>query len=204
MNNPHYAVYTMQLVDALEIEPTLLDVFNFSKDPLHDQAFWNSQSEIFKNIFKSRYYNYELGLETIPLFKEAIQNIFITKETEYKERLNIWFQERNQLITKYAKLDITRNDKFTGKYDYTGNTSDTTIITDLPNKNTTKEYPSEKDNSTGTSGGSNNTNNTRITTDSHVNNRELLDIKREYMNLVRNIYLEFMEDYKTCFCLLWS
>lgn len=204
MNNPHYAVYTMQLVDALEIEPTLLYVFSFKKDSLHDQEFWDSQSEIFREIFKAHFYNYELGLETIPLFKEAIQNIFIIKETEYKERLNVWFQERNQLLTKYTKLDITRKDNFTGKYDYTGNTSDTTIITDLPNKNTTKEYPSEKDNSTGTSGGSNNTNNTRTTTDSHVNNRELLDIKKEYMNLVRNIYLEFMEDFKTCFCLLWS
>lgn len=204
MNNPHYAVYTMQLVDALEIEPTLLDVFNFSKDPLHDQAFWDSQSETFKNIFKSRYYNYELGLETIPLFKEAIQNIFITKETEYKERLNVWFQERNQLITKYAKLDISRNDKFIGTYSYSGYTTDKTIITDLPNKNTTNEYPSEKDNSTGSSDYNTNTNNFRYTNDSHVNNRELLDIKREYMNLVRNIYLEFMEDYKTCFCLLWS
>lgn len=204
MNKPHYAVYTMQLVDALEIEPTLLDAFNFPQYEGHDKLFWDNQTEIFREIFKEHYYNYELGLETIPLFKEAISNVFNKHKIEYGEKINVWSQERNQLLTKYSKLDITRNDNFTGKYDYTGNTSDTTIITDLPNKNTTKEYPSEKDNSTGTSGGSNNTNNTRTTTDSHVNNRDLLDIKREYMNLVRNIYLEFMEDFKTCFCLLWS
>lgn len=60
-----------------------------------------------------------------------------------------------------------------------------TEVIDLPSKQTTNEYVSSKE---------------RVKFTGAVN---VIELKRQYMDIIKNIYKDFATDFKTCFCLIY-
>lgn len=116
-NNKLYAHYTETLHDVLIDNPNFLDnIFVF------DNSY---RAEKFKKIFISIYDIYEIGSETLELFKINLINTFKQYKDYYIELLNIY---ENNLFTIN---DLITNTKVIENVD-------------LPNYVTTKEYLTSK------------------------------------------------------------
>lgn len=183
--NKDYAVATLTLFDALDLYPDLLDNLKLNNE---------EQTNKFIEMFKSKYNFYEIGGETIPLFKRFIEDTFDTFKDYYQQLINEYEKEFNYLdgyIESYESeysykddSDISRNNDFI----------------DLPNKITTNEYITNKERFS-TDFLSNRTGTNKNTKKGNVN---ILEQKKKYLDYIRNLYSEFADKFKTCFVLVYN
>lgn len=239
-----YTRFTITLHDALIKEPTLLDNLTLSTP---------ERTSAFKKMFINRWDIYEIGVETIPMFKYIIENKFNILKDMYEELLTAYETKIDMLDGE--KETITRDDvkkeNGTKTTDLTGNVSTTATITDdttttttntgtvskdsnenkshfdLPRTNTNQDKPSSKDSSTygdtvtndlsenltgkNTNKTDNKTTNTANT--STADNKDatlkqtitktggvnVISLKRDYMSLIRNVLLDFVNEFDKCF-----
>lgn len=125
VNYRMYAKYTSCLYNVLEDYPTLLDNLTMSTP---------ERTQKFKEMFIAKWFNFEIGLETIGLFKLYIENRFKTKLDYYEQKLTAYETEINFLDgrkTTYTRTftnDKTNDD--TNKIDKTVSDINTVIRED--------------------------------------------------------------------------
>ena len=171
-----YAKYTIQLVDALSIDETLLENLKFDND---------EYTENFIRIFKALYEIYEIGGETIAEFKQFIDNKFTIWKDYYVEKLDTYYTKINFLESNFYNSTATRSGE------YSNNSKDY----GFPNRVTTQKYlTDEKDGS----------NSEEITDTKNETFGNMIDLRKQYLDAIQNIYLEFANKFQTCFILLFD
>lgn len=161
-----YARYTIVFNNLLELEP------NFIWEDL--QLDTTEHTQRFKDMFIARWGQYEIGGETVPQFKEFVRQKFNEYYHYYIEKINAYDTEIDMLD---GIVDTVEEDTLSQ-------------YIDLPNKQTSKEYITNK-----------NKNNRQITRKGGVN---VIDLKRNYLRLIQDVYREFVDKFDTCFIQMFS
>ena len=168
-----YSYSSITLRDAIKLVPTLLDDFELDTE---------EQTNKFIEVFRAKWDLYDIGGETIELFKSFIDNRFKLKKEYYQQLLNEYETEFNYLDGR----------KTTTAYYESVNTDNTNY--DLPRKTGAEGTATTKENVNGTH------NYTRTLT----GDVDVLDLKSRYLKYIRNIYEDFAEDFKDCFSLIYG
>ncbi len=191
------AFSTMTLHDALIADNTLLDFISLSTQ---------AQTDKFKEIFSARWDIYEIGGETIPLAKRFFANKFNIKKDYYQELIDDYENKIDYLDGIISNEGVSYTESNDGSQSKNRMGTENTDFIDLPNKQTTSNYISKKNNtnesiSEAQSYEDSKAGNKIITRSGDVN---ILEQKKEYQNYLRNVYLEFAEEFKDCFVLLYD
>lgn len=168
-----YSYSSITLRDAIVQEPTLLDEFVLET---------TEQTNMFKEIFRAKWDLYDIGGETIEIFKAFIDNRFALKKEYYQQLLNEYYDDFNYLD---GRKTIT-------SYSETVNTDNTNY--DLPRKT----------GATGTATTKENVNGTHTYTRTLTGDVDMLDLKARYLKYIRNVYEDFANEFKDCFSLIYG
>lgn len=182
------ASYSITLYDAIKYDATLLDGFNFT-NPVYTVEF--------KNHFINKFGIYEIGAETIELFKVYITNRFNLNKEYFEKLLDKYYEKLNETDGYYHFEEHTISKNESGNS--TGNSNLQNI--DLPNKVTNKEYVTSKNNSNNTDNYT--TNNNETFNETRKGGVNVIDQRERILKYIRNIFLELVEKFKDCFCLLY-
>ena len=197
MNNYLYSYSSITLLDALKEDENLLE--NLVMETEED-------TNEFINTFKAKYNLYDIAGETIPLFKLMIENRFNLKKKYYQDLLNEYNKEIDYLDGIVESETIEDNTTDSGESSSTSNTEDNDTIYDLPYKQTENMYATKKVNNI-RDGEVNNTStstkNKNITREKK-GNVNILEQKIKYLKYIRNIYEEFVNEFKDCFSLIYG
>lgn len=183
-----YTRFTITLHDALLKEPTLLDNLTLSTTERTDK---------FKNFFISKWFNYEISGETIPMFKALIENRFNTLKDYYEELITAYEIKIDMLDGKMVTItrDDTKNDTFNRNVNLNGENK----IYDLPRTSVAENKPTQKSDIVNSNVEDSTTNKTLKQTISKKGGVNVIDLKRDYMKLIRNVYIDFVTNFDTCF-----
>lgn len=183
-----YTRFTITLHDALLKEPTLLDNLTLSTTERTDK---------FKNFFIAKWFNYEISGETIPMFKALIENRFNTLKDYYEELITAYEIKIDMLDGKMVTItrDDTKNDTFNRNVNLNGENK----IYDLPRTSVTENKPTQKSDIVNSNVEDSTTNKTLKQTISKKGGVNVIDLKRDYMKLIRNVYIDFVTNFDTCF-----
>lgn len=187
MNKLRYAKYTMQFNDLLLEDPDLLlDLV----EELPNDIIRSS----FINMFKARWGIYEIGGETITEFKEYLQAYYDMYKDYYLEMINAYNVDIDMLDG--IKETITEENNDEEKTTSNG----TSKYIDLPNKVTSEDYATNKTIGNSTTSTSNDRSKT-ITRTGGVN---VLELKKQYMLLIKDLYKEWIDKFSPCFIQLYD
>lgn len=180
--------YSITLYDALNYDTSLLSGLNFTN---------STYTSKFKEAFINRFGIYEIGAETIELFKVYITNRFNLNKEYFEKLLDKYTEELNETDGYYHFEEHTEN------YDEEGEGSGDTNLQniDLPNKSTTKEYISSKNKSENT--GRYTSTKNKTFSETRKGGVNVIDQRERILKYIRNIYLELCEKFSDCFCLLY-
>lgn len=183
-----YTRFTITLHDALLKEPTLLDNLTLSTTERTDK---------FKNFFIAKWFNYEISGETIPMFKALIENRFNTLKDYYEELITAYEIKIDMLDGKMVTItrDDTKNDTFNRNVNLNGENK----IYDLPRTAVAENKPTQKSDIVNSNVEDSTTNKTLKQTISKKGGVNVIDLKRDYMKLIRNVYIDFVTNFDTCF-----
>ena len=189
-------IFRDTLEEALVKDPTLLDNLQMST---------TTQTTTFKDIFKARWNIYECAGFSIEEFKKFIENKFKSWLPYYQELIDD-YENRITYLDGVVNSEI-HSETYTadGSVDKTDNASRNNVYTELPNKVTSKEYPSNKDDTSESlvsqqSYEDSHNKGVTITSKGDVN---ILEQKIKYQKYLRNVYLEFANKFDVCFVLLY-
>lgn len=196
MTNRHYAKYTQVFADVLVDEPTILDNLQLDTE---------AHTASFRTMLKAKYYNYEISGETIGAFKEMLEMRFNQYKDYYIEFLKAYETKIDMLDGRKTTRTYTETKTRTASGESKGTNETNETYTDLPRSDSTKERPTSKTNSVA-SPTSNYKDNVQDT-----NTREAVmtgmdtqaDLKKKYIELIRNVYEEFADSMKPCFLTLF-
>lgn len=184
-----WTMTSITLLDALKIEPTLLDDFDFGD---------NNRNAKFNKIFKAMYNTKSLAGETIELFKIYIDDTFNEFVDYYNELLDIYETQLN-----YSDgIKATRIHRDTGDSQDTANSSNENKVIDLPNSTTEGEYITEKTKNTSNSGLHNEY--SKTISESITGGVNVIDQREKMLKYIRSLYIEFAEKFKDCFAFVYA
>lgn len=197
MNNMLYSYSSITLLDALKEDETLLDGFILSNE---------EQTINFKETFKSMYNLYDIGGETIGLFKLMIENRFNLKKRYYQDLLNEYNKEIDYLDGYVENETLIDSSTDNGTSSSSSNTNDNDTIYDLPYKQTENMYATKKNTGDRNSTLQNTSENTKSknVTRNKKGSVNVLEQKIKYLKYIRNIYEEFAKEFKDCFVLVYG
>ncbi len=168
-----YAYVTITLRDAIKEEPDLLENLVLKTQ---------EQTNKFIKVFRAKWDLYEIGGETIELFKAFITNRFNLKIDYYQ-----------QMIDEYEKeFDYLDGRKTVTEYHETADTNSTDY--DLPRSNGSAGKATTKTNVNGNLGW----------TRTLKGDEDVLELKERYLKFIRNLYENFAEEFKDCFALIYG
>ena len=200
MNNM-YSYSTMTLYDVLIEDPTLLDDLQFETE---------LQTSLFKQAFISRYNLYDIGGETIPLFKLMIKGKFDLNKNYYQQLINEYAKTINY-EDGYKEIEtINEENDSTGtsNQDSEGITANKRTFYDLPYKQTNERYATNETFDDNTSNvntqGRYSSNDNKNITKTRTGNVNVLEQKIKYMKFIRDIYRDFVEEFRECFSLIYG
>lgn len=199
MGSP-YAKFTMTYQEAIEIDPTI--AYNLTLDT-------QEHSEKLQNMIKDRYWNWEIGGETLGEFKAMLSHRFHTIRDYYIELIQAYETKINMLDGRKTSVIIDENttnkDTSSGTLSHTGTNSGDGKNYDLPRSNATENRPSSRNesslttNTMDTSSGTMDKQGTRDKTVTTTGGENVIELKREYLKLLRNVWLELVNELSPCF-----
>ena len=199
MGSP-YAKFTMTYQEAIEIDPTI--AYNLTLDT-------QEHSEKLQNMIKDRYWNWEIGGETLGEFKAMLSHHFRTIRDYYIELIQAYETKINMLDGRLTSVVVDENtiskDTSSGTLSHTGTNSGDGKNYDLPRSNATENRPSSRNessattNTTDTSSGTTDKQGTRDKTVTTTGGENVIELKRSYLNLLRNVWLELVNELSPCF-----
>lgn len=189
-------IFRDTLEEALVKDPTLLDNLQMST---------TTQTTMFKDIFKARWNIYECAGFSIEEFKKFIENKFKSWLPYYQELIDDYENRityQDGIVNSEIHSETYSAD---GSVDKTDTASRNNVYTELPNKVTNKEYPSNKDdtNENLVSQQSYEDSHSKGVTITRTGDVNILEQKIKYQKYLRNIYLEFANKFDVCFVLLY-
>ena len=195
-----YAKYTQTFHDFLKDNPTFLDDVITFED--------NERKEKLKVALTSEFNLYEIGGETDEMFKIMFEDTFKQYKDYYNERITAYEKQYDYTLGNRRRTMKTSAINTKGEqFGIEGSDNKHTEI-ELPNKQVSRDYEgypnainTDKSESQARKDYSNDTTlNDEVTT---IFDDEFLDLKRKYMEQLRNIYLEFAKKFKECFILIY-
>ena len=199
MGSP-YAKFTMTYQEAIEIDPTI--AYNLTLDT-------QEHSEKLQNMIKDRYWNWEIGGETLGEFKAMLSHRFRTIRDYYIELIQAYETKINMLDGKKTSVIVDENtiskDTSSGTLSHTGTNSGDGKNYDLPRSNATENRPSSRNesslttNTTDTSSGTTDKQGTRDKTVTTTGGENVIELKNQYLKLLRNVWLELVNELSPCF-----
>lgn len=168
-----YSYSSITLRDAIVQEPTLLDEFVLET---------TDQTNMFKEIFRAKWDLYDIGGETIEIFKAFIDNRFALKKEYYQQLLNEYYTDFNYLDGRYTQTE----------YHESANTDSTSF--DLPRKTGATGTATTKENVNGSIGW----------VRTFKGDVDVLDLKARYLKYIRNVYEDFANEFKDCFSMIYG
>lgn len=195
-----YAKYTQTFHDFLKDNPTFLDDVITFEDI--------ERKEKLKVALTSEFNLYEIGGETDEMFKIMFEDTFKQYKDYYNERITAYEKQYDYTTGNRRRTMKTSIITTDGSQDGNGTSNNKHTEIELPNKQITPSYegyPNAINKDEGTDSAhkeyENETNlNDEVTT---IFDDEFLDLKRKYMEQLRNIYLEFAKKFKECFILIY-
>lgn len=187
-----YAKYTMVFSDVLDLFP----------DTLNDMALDTEEhTKRFQDMLKAKYYNYEIAGETYGEFLEMLNSRFAQYKDYYIEFINAYETKINMLDGRKTTRSVTesRTRKANGSNDGRNTTNET--YTDLPRSTPSQERPTNKT-ETSTQPHSEYTDNSsdEVTREASITGLDpQVELKKKYLDLIKNVYREFTEAMKPCF-----
>ena len=199
MGSP-YAKFTMTYQEALSIDPTILNGIDLDT---------KEHSDKLKAMITDRYWNWEIGGETLGEFKAMLSHRFRTIRDYYIELIQAYETKINMLDGKKTSVIIDENttskDTSSGNLSHTGTNSGDGKNYDLPRSNAAENRPSSRNesslttNTTDTSSGTTDKQGSRDKTVTTTGGENVIDLKREYLKLLRNVWLELVNELSPCF-----
>lgn len=199
MNNM-YAKYTQTFHDFLLDNPSFLeDTIKLSSEERNDKLI---------NALKSVFNLYEIGGETDDIFKVMFTDVFNLWKDYYEERITAYEKQYDYTVGNRRRTVKSSGINTTGTQDSNGSSNNKHTEIELPNKQVSPSYEGypnaiDKDDATDEAHKSYDSNtilNDEVTT---FFDDEFLDLKRKYLEQLRNIYLEFANKFKECFILIY-
>lgn len=140
----------------------------------------DEQTAEFKKVFTAYFNDYEIGGETPRMFEDDLLDCYNMNIKYYQEYINIYEDKINYLDGYISTIEETNHGQ---NKDY-----------DLPHKQVSSEegYLSKM---------SKNDNSSTYTKKGGVN---VVDQKFNYLKKLKNVYKEFVEQFKCCFLLVYS
>lgn len=199
MGSP-YAKFTMTYQEAIGIDPTITDGLTLDTE---------AHTTKLKEMITDRYWNWEIGGETLGEFKSMLLHRFCTIRDYYIELIQAYETKINMLDGKKTSViideDTTNRDTSSGTLSHTGTNSGDGKNYDLPRSNATENRPSSRNesslttNTTDTSSGTTDKTGTRDKTVTTTGGENVIELKREYLKLLRNVWLELVNELSPCF-----
>lgn len=199
MGSP-YAKFTMTYQEAIGIDPTITDGLTLDTE---------SHTTKLKEMITDRYWNWEIGGETLGEFKSMLLHRFRTIKDYYIELIQAYETKINMLDGKITSVIIDENttskDTSSGNLSHTGTNSGDGKNYDLPRSNATENRPSSRNessvttNTTDTSSGTTDKTGSRDKTVTTTGGENVIELKRSYLNLLRNVWLELVNELSPCF-----
>lgn len=195
-----YAKYTQTFHDFL------LETPNFLRNLIRLSSTDRSSKLI--NAIISEYNLYEIGGETDEMFKVMFTDVYNLWKDYYEERITAYEKEYDYTIGNKRRTLKTSNVTVEGSQDNNGSSSNKHVNIELPNKQVTSSYEGYP-NDINTDQGSDTAHkeydaetnlSDEVTT---IFDDEFLDLKKKYLDQLRNIYLEFAKKFKECFILIY-
>ena len=195
-----YAKFTETFHDFLKEYPSFLtDIIKMSSEV---------REEKLKNALISEFNLYEIGGETEEMFSIMFEDTFNQWKDYYEERITAY--EKQYDYTLGNRRRTLKKSYITTEGSQQGSSVSDSKHTDieLPNKQVSSSYEGYPN---AISKDTNNDQNQR-TYDNETNlddeittifDDEFLDLKRKYLEQLRNIYLEFARKFKECFILIY-
>lgn len=171
------------------------------------------------NMIYAKFANNDINIPTKGInevYEDSDLTPFIEDVIDVFDKYKTYYSE---LLTNYNKAyDYATGNKrrttMENTWNREGETSNTTVSSgehteyELPNKVTDVNYkstPSSIDTDTGnaTNTGTNSSTTTGTTETVVTYDNEFLDLKRKYLNQIRNVYEEFADEFKECFYLVY-
>lgn len=199
MGSP-YAKFTMTYQEAIGIDPTITDGLTLDTE---------AHTAKLKEMITDRYWNWEIGGETLGEFKAILSHRFRTIRDYYIELIQAYETKINMLDGKITSVIVDENttskDTSSGTLSHTGTNSGDGKNYDLPRSNATENRPSSRNesslttNTTDTSSGTIDKTGTRDKTVTTKGGENVIELKREYLKLLRNVWLELVNELSPCF-----
>lgn len=199
MGSP-YAKFTMTYQEAIGIDPTITDGLTLDTE-VHTAKL--------KEMLTDRYWNWEIGGETLGEFKSMLLHRFRTIRDYYLELISAYETKINMLDGKRTSIiideDTTNKDTSSGTLSHTGSNASDGKNYDLPRSNATENRPSSRNesslttNTTDSSSGTMDKKGTRDKTVTTTGGENVIELKREYLKLLRNVWLELVNELSPCF-----
>lgn len=200
MKEPHINVanYTTLLKDVgalnLQLIKTLLHDFD-NTDGLYD-------------TFMSMYYFYEINDKDEDVFIKCVSDVYDEHKVYFKELLAT-YNKQYDISTGNKRITTRADTSDSNREDNTNlTTSAQTTHYDLPNKQVSSPdgYVDDinKDNGQTSSTSSIDSSNTYNSTVTTSFDNQFLDLKKQYINQLRNVYHEFAERFSDCFLKIYS
>ena len=195
----HYARFTMVFADVLREYPDILDPLSLDTD---------AHTAKFKEVLKGKFNLYEIGLETPHLFQEALVNKLAVKKDYYLELIEAYETNiKNLMLDGLVSTTTTEHTgEGTNSNTVTPRTKTESIHYDLPRSIAADNYPSSKDTSEVVSGtdSSEGSYSDEFTNESTTKTGNAIDQKVKYMKMLRNVWEEFANEFKSCFLDLYA
>lgn len=193
----HYARFTMVFADVLREYPDILDPLSLDT-PEHTNKF--------KDVLKGKFKLYEIGLETPHLFQEALVNKLAVKKDYYLELIHAYETQVNMLDGLVSTTTTEHEGNGSNSNTVTPRTKTESIHYDLPRSTASDNHPSSKDttevvNGTDSSSG---TYLDHFENESTTKTGNAIDQKVKYMKMLRNVWEEFVTEFKSCFLDLYA
>lgn len=195
-----YAKYTQTFHDFLLDNPSFLgDIINLST---------TERTEKLINALTTEYNLYEIGGETDDMFKIMFTDVFKQWKDYYEERITAYDKQYDYTLGNRRRTVKTSSINTEGTQDSNGSSNNKHTEIELPNKQVTSSYEGypnaiDKDESSDEAHREYNTDTSLSDEVTTYFDDEFLDLKRKYMEQLRNIYLEFAKKFKECFILIY-
>lgn len=195
-----YAKYTQTFHDFLKDNPTFLDDVITFED--------NERKEKLKVALTSEFNLYEIGGETPEIFKIMFEDTFKQYKDYYNERITAYEKQYDYTTGNKRRTLKSSNIGTEGSNDSYNKSSNKHTNIELPNRQVSSDYEGYP-NDINTDDGRNEdhrayANETKLNDEvTTIFDDEFLDLKRKYMEQLRNIYLEFAKKFKECFILIY-
>ena len=195
-----YAKFTETFHDFLKEYPSFLtDIIKMSSEV---------REEKLKNALISEFNLYEIGGETEEMFAIMFEDTFNQWKDYYEERITAYEKQYDYTLGNRRRTLKKSSITTEGSQQGSSVSDSKHIDIELPNKQVSSSYEGYPN---AISKDTNNDQNQR-TYDNETNlddevttifDDEFLDIKKKYLEQLRNIYLEFARKFKECFILIY-